>query len=145
LYKLKEKIETAFRANGLRCTPQRFFVMEHLMSHRIHETAEEIYVAVNSSDPRASRATVYNNLHALEKAGLVREVSVDSKAARFDANVDRHHHFICDICGMVEDIEWFEPPKIHQQVRDFEVKFRGACNECRVSKTNASKAKRKSN
>jgi Fur family peroxide stress response transcriptional regulator len=142
LYKLKEKIESAFRANGLRCTPQRFFVMEHLMRHPVHATAEDIYIAVNSSDPRASRATVYNNLHALERAGLVREVSVDSKAVRFDANVDRHHHFICDACGLVEDIEWFDPPKVHFHVRDFEVKFRGTCDVCRRTKNATSKTQR---
>ena len=82
--KTAEKIENVFEANGLRCTPQRFFVMEYLMRHPVHPTAEEIFNAVNRRDPRASRATVYNNLHALEKAGLVREVSVDAKAIRFD-------------------------------------------------------------
>jgi Fur family transcriptional regulator, peroxide stress response regulator len=116
--------------------------MEHLMRHPVHATAEEIYVAVNSSNPRASRATVYNNLQVLERAGLVREVSVDAKAARFDANVDRHHHFICDACGLVEDIEWFEPPKVHFHVRDFEVKFRGTCEAGRKRRSAATRPQR---
>lgn len=128
------KIESAFEANALRCTPQRYFVMEYLMSHPVHPTAEEIFTAVNRYDPRASRATVYNNLHALEKAGLVREVSVDAKAIRFDANVDRHHHFICDVCGHVADIPWFDPPLIGLDVRDFEAKFRGTCIACKKKK-----------
>jgi Fur family transcriptional regulator, peroxide stress response regulator len=129
--KTAEKIESVFEANGLRCTPQRFFVMEYLMRHPVHPTAEEIFNAVNRRDPRASRATVYNNLHALEKAGLVREVSVDAKAIRFEAKVVRHHHFICDVCGHVEDVPWFDPPSIGRDVRDFEVKFRGSCISCR--------------
>lgn len=128
---LKPTIEEAFRVNGLRCTPQRFFVMEHLMRHHVHATAEEIFHAVNRTDPRASRATVYNNLHALTRAGLVREVAVDGNAARFDANVDRHHHFVCDQCGEVTDVAWFDPPATGLPVRDFEAILRGVCAGCR--------------
>lgn len=131
MYNLKPAIEEAFRANSLRCTPQRFFVLEHLMRHHVHATADDIFHAVNRTDPRASRATVYNNLHALTRAGLVREVAVDGNAARFDANVDRHHHFICDKCGEVSDVDWFDPPAIGRQVRDFEAIFRGVCAACR--------------
>ncbi len=131
MYKLKPNIEEAFRASGLRRTSQRFFVMEHLMRHHIHATAEEIFHAVNRTDPRASRATVYNNLHALTRAGLVREVAIDGNAARFDANIDRHHHFICDDCRQVSDVAWFAPPAIGRKVRDFEAIFRGVCVKCR--------------
>ncbi len=102
------------------------------MRYQVHSTADEIFLAVNQTDPRASRATVYNNLHALCRAGLVREVSVDGNAVRFDANVDRHHHFICDMCGTVEDVEWFDPPLIPWAVRDFEAKFRGICDQCNI-------------
>jgi Fur family transcriptional regulator, peroxide stress response regulator len=66
---------------------------------------------VNRVDPRSSRATTYNNLRDLVKAGLVREVAVEGRAARFDAKGMRHHHFICDRCGNVEDMEWYDVPK----------------------------------
>ena len=62
-------------------------------------------------DPRSSRATTYNNLRDLVQAGLVREVAVEGRAARFDAKGMRHHHFICDRCGNVEDIEWYNVPR----------------------------------
>jgi Fur family peroxide stress response transcriptional regulator len=141
LYNLKDQIDVAFRTNGLRRTPQRFFVMEHLMRHHVHATAEEIFLAVNRTDPRASRATVYNNLHALSAAGLVREVAVDSNAVRFDAKVDRHHHFICERCGVVEDIVWFDPPLIGRSVRAFEAIFRGTCAGCSESKSTKKRSK----
>jgi len=121
----------------LRCTPQRFVVMEHLMRHPVHATAEEIYQAVNRTDPRASRATVYNNLHALMKAGLVRELPVEGNATRFDANVKRHHHFVCENCGRVEDIDWFDAPHLARRsalggrvVRDYQMVIRGTCETC---------------
>lgn len=127
----------AFRERGLRLTPQRYVVLDYLMRHPVHATADEIYRAVNRSDPRASRATVYNNLHALAEAGLVREVRLEGKSVRFDANTERHHHFVCERCGRVEDIRWFDVPRAARRsqlgsrvVRDYEMIFRGACEVC---------------
>jgi hypothetical protein len=54
------------------------------MDHKGHPTAAEIFKAVNRTDPRSSRATTYNNLRDLVKAGLVREVAVEGRAGRFD-------------------------------------------------------------
>ncbi len=97
-------IKRSLEAGGLRCTTQRYAEMAFLMEHHSHPTAAEIFEAVNRADPRSSRATTYNNLRDLVQAGLVREVAVEGRAARFDAKDTRHHHFICDRCGTVEDI-----------------------------------------
>lgn len=131
------RIEQAFVEAGVRRTPQRFFVLEHLLTHPDHATVEELFAALNKRHARASRATVYNSLHALVEAGLVREFTLDGKAARYDANLDRHHHFICDFCGAVEDVTWFDVPSIprtragQRSIRSFEVILRGACARCR--------------
>jgi len=134
---LSGELERAIRSAGLRPTAQRFAVLEFLAKHPVHANAEEIFAALNRHDPRASRATVYNNLRSLMKAGLVREVLGDGQAARFDANLRRHHHFVCDECGGVEDVPWFELPATAGElapggcrVRDYEVVFRGACARC---------------
>jgi Fur family transcriptional regulator, peroxide stress response regulator len=106
------------------------------MQQPLHATAEEILESVNRLDPRASRATIYNNLRDLVKAGLVREVAVAGRAARFDAMLARHHHFICDRCGTVEDIEWYDVPKPaprcigKRTVRECELNIRGLCAKC---------------
>ena len=42
----------------------------------------------------------------------MREVAVEGRAPRFDAKGMRHHHFICDRCGNVEDIEWYDVPRL---------------------------------
>src|SRR5690349_15966726 len=105
-----ETIKRSLESCGLRCTPQRYAVMVFLMEHKSHPTAAEIFAGVNRMDPRCSRATTYNNLRDLVQAGLVRQVAVEGRAARFDAKSVRHHHFICDSCGNVEDIEWYRVP-----------------------------------
>jgi Fur family peroxide stress response transcriptional regulator len=131
-----EAIKRCLESSGLRCTPQRYAVMAFLMEHNKHPTAAEILEAVNRVDPRSSRATTYNNLRDLVQAGLVREVAVEGRAARFDAKGMRHHHFICDRCGNVEDIEWYDVPKPASDslgkrvLRECEVNLRGLCTEC---------------
>jgi Fur family peroxide stress response transcriptional regulator len=131
-----ESIRKSLEASGLRCTPQRYAVMAFLMERNSHPTAAEIFEAVNRVDPRCSRATTYNNLRDLVQAGLVREVAVEGRAARFDAKGMRHHHFICDRCGNVEDIDWYNVPKpaaraIGKRVlRECELIFRGLCTKC---------------
>jgi Fe2+ or Zn2+ uptake regulation protein len=130
------EIRKSLEASGLRCTPQRYAVMEFLMTHKGHPTAAEIFQAVNRRDPRCSRATTYNNLRDLVEAGLVREVAVEGRAARFDAKGARHHHFICDRCGNVEDLEWYEVPRPASRslgrriLRQYELIFRGLCTRC---------------
>ncbi len=131
-----EAVKRSLEGSGLRCTPQRYAVMAFLMKHSRHPTAAEIFAAVNRADPRSSRATTYNNLRDLVRAGLVREVAVEGRAARFDAKGIRHHHFICDRCGMVEDIEWHDVPRPASRslgkrlIRECEIIFRGLCAKC---------------
>lgn len=131
-----QTIKRSLEDRGLRCTPQRYAVMAFLLEHNTHPTAAETFEAVNRVDPRSSRATTYNNLRDLVKAGLIREVAVEGRAARYDAKGARHHHFICDRCGGVEDVEWYDLPKpAHgslgkRTVRECEVIFRGLCARC---------------
>jgi len=131
-----EVIKRALDGSGLRCTPQRYAVMAFLMEHNGHPTATEIFEGVNRADPRSSKATTYNNLRDLVQAGLVREVAVEGRAARFDANDMRHHHFVCDRCGSVEDLEWYDVPRPgagslgKRILRECEIIFRGLCTKC---------------
>ncbi len=131
-----DAIKHSLESRGLRCTAQRYAVMACLMDHKGHPTAAEIFDAVNRVDPRSSRATTYNNLRDLVKAGLVREVAVEGRAGRFDLEGMRHHHFICDRCGNVEDVEWYDVPRPASRslgkriVRECQLIFRGLCTKC---------------
>ena len=131
-----DAIKQSLENSGLRCTTQRYAVMAFLMDHTGHPTAAEIFNAVNRVDPRSSRATTYNNLRDLVKAGLVREVAVEGRAGRFDAKDMKHHHFICDRCGSVEDMDWYDVPRPASRslgkrvVRECQLIFRGLCTKC---------------
>jgi Fe2+ or Zn2+ uptake regulation protein len=134
--KLRQSIEGRMRAAGMRVTPQRFAVLEYLAGTHEHPTAEQIGVAVNSRFPTASRASVYNVLHALRDAGMVHEIYLDDAVARYDANLAPHHHFICRACGLLDDVEWQiapNPPSAiggGRVVDSYEVILRGLCADC---------------
>jgi Fe2+ or Zn2+ uptake regulation protein len=136
-----EAIKLSLDGSGLRFTAQRYAVMAFLMDHKGHPTAAEIFKAVNRMDPRSSRATTYNNLRDLVKAGLVREVAVEGRAGRFDLEGLRHHHFICDRCANVEDVEWYDVPKPASRslgkrvVRECQLILRGLCTKCARQRT----------
>jgi Fe2+ or Zn2+ uptake regulation protein len=129
-------IKRSLADSGLRSTPQRYAVMAFLMEQAGHPTAADIFEAVNRVDPRSSRATIYNNLRDLVQTGLVREVAMEGRAARFDAKHTRHHHFICDRCGNVEDVDWYDVPRPtaaslgKRVLRECELIFRGLCARC---------------
>lgn len=134
---VRNELENAFARSGLRQTPQRYDVLAWLYRHKRHATAEEIFGAVNRANPRVSRATVYNALHALAEGGLVRQLSAEGAAARYDATLERHHHFICGRCGSIEDIEWFDLPAAvlrgaagKRSVREAEITLHGVCERC---------------
>jgi len=131
----RAEISASFRERGLRCTSQRYAVLQYLLKHPCHPTAEQIHGVVNRHDPRVSRATVYNSLHALVGSGLVREVKLGGDATRFESHVDRHHHFVCDKCGRIEDIDWFEPGDIVNRpgVKPRSIRalvLQGLCEKC---------------
>jgi Fur family transcriptional regulator, peroxide stress response regulator len=140
-----QQIRQRLEATGLRCTPQRYSVMSFLIEHPKHPTAAEIFEAVNSADPRSSRATTYNNLRDLVQAGLVRQVAAEGRSARYDAMGEQHHHFICDRCGTVEDIAWHPVPAPATSilgkriVRECELIVRGLCTGCAPRKRPAKK------
>jgi Fe2+ or Zn2+ uptake regulation protein len=139
----RDVIKRSLAGSGLRSTPQRYAVMAFLMEQAGHPTAAEIFEAVNRVDPRSSRATIYNNLRDLVQAGLVREVAVEGRAARFDAKGMPHHHFICDRCGNIEDVEWYDVSRPaaamlgKRTLRECELILRGLCTKCAPKRASA--------
>ena len=139
----RDVIKRSQAGSGLRSTPQRYAVMVFLMERAGHPTAADIFEAVNRVNPRSSRATIYNNLRDLVQAGLVREVAMEGRAARFDAKDIRHHHFICDRCGNVEDVDWYDVPRPtatslgKRVLRECELIFRGLCTTCAPRRASA--------
>ncbi len=107
------------RQKGVKPTPQRVVITEHLLNTVSHPTADEIMEAVSDKLPVAlSRATVYNTLNALVEAGVVREVFTEPGCARYDANTSEHHHFVDVKSGHIFDIPQELVPQLKDQLGD---------------------------
>jgi Fur family peroxide stress response transcriptional regulator len=133
----KDQIKSCLQSNGLRFTRQRYAVMAFLAEHNGHPTASETFEFLNDLYPElTSLATTYNNLRDLVNAGLLREVMAEGRAARYDAKRTKHHHFVCDRCGSIEDVQWYAllnpelPLSGKHVIRELEVTLRGQCPEC---------------
>ena len=100
----QEEIRTALRDHGLRVTPQRLAVFGALRALGRHATAEEVLARVHGTVPGVSLPTVYAGLELLADLGLASRVRA-GRAVRFDPRTDPHHHFVCDDCGAVSDLD----------------------------------------
>ncbi len=133
----------------MRCTPQRYAVMAFLMEHNGHPTAAEIFPQpVNRVDPRSSRATTYTNLRTLVPASLVRQ-SAHRGPCRAIRREKQFHHFICDRCGNVEDMEWYDVPRPasgslgKRMLRECDLIYRGFCTKCAPRRSSLSGLERR--
>jgi len=84
---------------------QRERILEILRDTNAHPTAEAVHARLRRDMPRVSLGTVYRNLGQLAAQGLVRRIAFGASVDRFEANVLAHHHFVCDRCGAVSDLE----------------------------------------
>jgi Fur family peroxide stress response transcriptional regulator len=123
----------ALRDGGVKLTPQRRAIVQLFAEDPTHPTAQEIFERLASTYPGMSFATVYNTLAKLRESGLCREISVQSGATRFDPNVGRHHHTVCDRCGAVRDVPAHGRSTATLpgfSIRTVEHIYRGLCAAC---------------
>ena len=93
------------RGAGLRPTRQRVALARLLFAEGDrHVTAEKLHEEALASRVPVSLATVYNTLHQLTEAGLLREVAVEGAKTYFDTNTSNHYHFFCEHSGRLMDI-----------------------------------------
>ena len=100
-----EQVKAAAREAGIKLTHQRLEIFKQLAATEEHPDAETLYRAVRRRVPTVSLDTVYRTLWMLHDIGLVKTLGPKSDTIRFDANLERHHHYVCIRCGMVRDFE----------------------------------------
>ena len=111
------------------------YILEIISSSKNHLTAEQIFLMLKEKNRSVVQATVYNNLSALYKQGLIRKISVEGYPDRYD-NVIQHDHLVCRICGKLTDIKLEDlTEKIQNQIGipmlSYDLKVQYICEECR--------------
>jgi Fe2+ or Zn2+ uptake regulation protein len=93
------------RGAGLRVTAARVALLEAVRGGD-HLDAEAIAGRVRDRVGHISLQAIYDALHALTRAGLIRRIEPPDSPARFEGRVgDNHHHVICRSCGVVADVD----------------------------------------
>ncbi|MFM8551630.1 MAG: Fur family transcriptional regulator [Nitrospiraceae bacterium] len=123
---------------SVKVTAQRAAVLEFLQGNLDHPSPDEVYRKVHKRFPYISRATVYNTLKTLVKAGMLQEVLIQQDKTRVDPNTSRHHHFKCLKCKTVEDMPYdlMTADRVRTslkayRVTDVRMVIEGLCARCR--------------
>ena len=126
------------RSAGLRVTAARVALLETVREGD-HLGVEAIASGVRDRVGHISLPAVYDALHALAAAGLVRRIEPAGSPARFEGRVgDNHHHLVCRSCGVVADVECSvgEAPCLSASddrgfsIDEAEVIYWGLCPDC---------------
>ena len=130
-----EKYVKVLKEKNLKVTPQRLEVLRYLDNHMTHPTVEQIYSDLKRKNPALSKTTVYNTLELLKEKGLVNALTISSSEQHFDIVIGMHHHFLCENCNKIVDIE-VECPYIEKIMRgghridEVHGYFKGICEAC---------------
>jgi Fur family transcriptional regulator, ferric uptake regulator len=126
------------RSQGLRVSATRKLVLDALFAANVPLSAEEI-AGAGEDPPRADLASVYRNLEALERLGLVRHVHLGHGPGLYAlaAAADREH-LVCESCGRVEALGARELEDVLALIRErfgFRARFShfpltGVCADC---------------
>jgi Fur family peroxide stress response transcriptional regulator len=133
-----ERFKAACREAGVKLTHQRIEIFREVAGSEEHPDAEVVFRGVRVRVPTVSLDTVYRALWLLEDLGLVTTLGPRRDPTRFDANLDSHHHFVCERCGLVRDFESreFDALGVPEEARRLgtvsgvHVQVRGVCGAC---------------
>jgi len=138
-----EQLPEELRARGLRVTSPRLAVFRAVAEIPGHPDVDAIALRARGLIGTLSTQAVYDALHALTAAGLVRRIEPAGSPARFETRVgDNHHHVVCRVCGAAADVDCvvgaapcLTPSEAGGFVVDeAEVTFWGVCPDCQLAR-----------
>ena len=94
------------RAAGMRYSKSRKAIVEVLAKAGRPLTLDEVLAFKGEND--LAQSSVYRNATELVEAGVVKRLASGNDHNRFeldDSIIGHHHHFVCSICGSIEDVE----------------------------------------
>lgn len=133
---LMDKVKQIIKDKGQRFTSQKKEILNVLQQKP--QTVFEIYTAVNSKKNHMNKVTVYRILTSFLELGIVNKVQFNDKEARFElSNSGHHHHLVCEVCGLIEDIQLPEniflkevKNKTDFKIKSHSLEFFGICDRC---------------
>ena len=136
--KRMERFQDVCRNSGMKLTHQRMEIFREVAQTEDHPDVLKVYQGVRKRMPIMSLDTVYRTLWMLKDLGLITTRGASQERTRFDANLDRHHHFVCVRCGLMRDFysDKFDELNLPESVNSFgsvvttQVEVKGVCLKC---------------
>ena len=103
------------RNSGLRPTNQRIKICEVLFNTQktFHFTVNDLSKIIKDKlNEKISLATIYNTVHAFEKKGYLKKISINTDKSYFDTNTSVHHHFFDNSSKELIDLSSHDVEKI---------------------------------
>lgn len=113
-------------------------ILECVNASEKHMTAEQLYLELKKTEPKLVQATVYNNLNALCREGLIRRLSIEGSPDRYD-KIRKHDHLVCKNCGALSDISFDDitgslEDQLGEGILSYDLKVFYLCPKCRRKK-----------
>lgn len=104
--RIHEVFQQYLTDKGLRHTPQRQQIVDHLLHADEHLTLNDVYLALKSKG--IGKVTVFRTLKMLEECRLAERVNSPSGVAKFEIKFERphHDHLVCVECGRIREVQW---------------------------------------
>jgi Fur family transcriptional regulator, ferric uptake regulator len=111
-----ESAMAAVREGGLRLTAARRLLLEALWEASEPLSAEEL---VDRLDGRSDPGSVYRNLEALERLGLIRHVHLGHGPGLYArSGLGPHEYVLCESCGAHLTVDPKELDEVRQLIRE---------------------------
>ena len=136
----EKKFKDYVQSKGLKYTPEREAILNHVFENHGHFEAEELLFEMRTKDKRVSKATIYRTLALLVESGMLREVIFGEKHAHYEHvyGHEHHEHLVCIKCKKIiefsdERIEKFQEEvcvknKFKPESHRFQIT--GYCEDC---------------
>lgn len=124
-------------AHNIKPSVQRIAIMEYILTHRTHPSADEVYTKLSTVMPTLSKTTVYNTLKLFAENGAALLLTIDEKNVCFDGDTSPHSHFLCKKCGKIYDLPLMSPERKVMEtdveghlITQLHYYYKGVCKNC---------------
>jgi Fe2+ or Zn2+ uptake regulation protein len=142
----KNALRDRLMSQGIKPTYQRTAILGFLLDNRTHPTIKSLHDSLVKSIPTLSKTTLYSALELFAAKGLVAPLTIDRSDVRYDGLASSHHHFFCERCGNIFDLDISCVNSRRGEIEGHRIKevhgyFKGICKDC-LKRINPNKKRR---
>jgi Fur family ferric uptake transcriptional regulator len=122
----------------LKATRSRLGVLSALVALGGHQSADEIYRALQEKGERLPRGSVFKVVGDLCRSGILMVTDVGPGRTLYEVADSWHHHFVCRRCRTILDVPCAKESKpcmlpdssFPALIEEAQIIFRGVCHAC---------------